>query len=147
MIYKAGWLKKGANTRFVVTTRDDDPQVLYDWYCQRGGGPELWIKDLKQGCFADRLSDHTLLANQFRLLLHVAVYWLLTTLRHWLQHLHVARMQLDTLRLWLLKIGGWVRWQLGATRTPLATRPESNACVLASVATMSASSRDRTRST
>ncbi|MDQ2742324.1 MAG: IS1380 family transposase [Chloroflexota bacterium] len=74
VIYKAEWLRKGANTRFVVTTRDDAPQALYDWYCQRGGGPELWIKDLKQGCFADRLSDHTFHANQFRLLLHVAVY-------------------------------------------------------------------------
>jgi hypothetical protein len=120
VIYKAEWLTKGANTRFVVTTRDDDPQVLYDWYCQRGGGPELWIKDLKAGCFADRLSDHTFLANQFRLLLHVAVYWLLTTLRRWLQRLHVARMQLDTLRLWLLKVGGWLRWHQGGIRLHLA---------------------------
>jgi len=120
VVYKAEWLKKGPNTRFVVTTRDETPELLYDWYIQRGGGPELWIKDLKHGCFADRLSDHTFGANQFRLLLHVAVYWLLTTLRRWLTRLRVARMQLDTLRLQLLKIGGWVRWHLGGLRLHLA---------------------------
>lgn len=121
VIYKAEWLTKGSNVRFVVTTRDDPPDVLYDWYIQRGGGPELWIKDLKAGCFADRLSDHTFLANQFRLVLHVAVYWLLTTLRRWLQQLRVARMQLDTLRLWLLKIGGWVQRYLGGIHLHLAS--------------------------
>ena len=121
VIYKAEWLTKGSNVRFVVTTRDDPPDALYGWYIQRGGGPELWIKDLKQGCFADRLSDHTFLANQFRLLLHVAVYWLLTTLRRWLLRFHVARMQLDTLRLWLLKIGGWVQRYLGGIRLHLAS--------------------------
>ena len=121
VVYKAEWLKKGPNPRFVLTTRSDAPDALYDWYIQRGGGPELWIKDLKQGCFADRLSDHTFLANQFRLLLHVAVYWLLTTLRRWLTRRHVARMQLDTLRLWLLKIGGWLRWHLGNLRLHLAS--------------------------
>lgn len=121
VVYKAEWLKKGANPRFVVTTRSDEPEALYHWYCQRGGGPELWIKDLKQGCFADRLSDHTFLANQFRLTLHVAVYWLLTTLRRWLTRLHVARMQLDTLRLWLLKIGGWVRRHAQGIRLHLAS--------------------------
>jgi hypothetical protein len=121
VIYKAEWLKKGPNTRFVVTNRPDEPAAVYDWYIQRGGGPELWIKDLKQGCFADRLSDHTFVANQFRLLLDVAVYWLLTTLRRWLTRLQVARMQLDTLRLWLLKIGGWVRWHLGGIRLHLAS--------------------------
>jgi hypothetical protein len=121
VVYKAEWVKKGPNTRFVVTTREDEPQALYDWYVQRGGGPELWIKDLKAGCFADRLSDHTFCANQFRLILHVAVYWLLTTLRRWLMRLRVARMQLDTLRLWLLKIGGWVRHYLGGIRLHLAS--------------------------
>jgi len=30
----------------------------------------------KNACFADRLSDHTFWANQFRLLLHAAAYWL-----------------------------------------------------------------------
>ena len=121
VVYKAEWLTKGSNLRFVVTTREDPPDALYDWYVQRGGGPELWIKDLKDACFADRLSDHTFWANQFRLLLHAAAYWLLDTVRRWLTAAHVARMQLDTLRLHLIKIGGWIRRRLDGIRLHLAS--------------------------
>lgn len=108
VVYKAEALAKGPNTRFVVTNRTAAAQAVYDAYVDRGE-PENWIKDLKNHCFADRLSCHTFWANQFRLLLHAAVYWLLDTLRRWLVKAGLDRMQLDTLRLRLLKIGGWVR--------------------------------------
>jgi Transposase DDE domain group 1 len=62
--------------------------AVYDWYVDRGE-PELWIKDLKRACFADRLSCHRFAANQFRLLLHAAAYWPLDTLRRWLCQLGV----------------------------------------------------------
>jgi hypothetical protein len=109
VVIKAEALPKGPNTRFVVTSRVDPPDALYDWYVDRGAG-ENWIKDLKVACFADRLSDHRFWANQFRLLLHAAAYWLLDTLRRWLCSRCIAPMQLATLRLRLLKIGGRV-WQ------------------------------------
>ena len=109
VVIKAEALPKGPNTRFVVTTRSDPPEALYDWYVDRGDG-ENAIKDLKVACFADRLSDHRFWANQVRLLLHAAAYWLLDTLRRWLRAMRVERMQLDTLRLRVLKIGGRV-WQ------------------------------------
>jgi Transposase DDE domain group 1 len=108
VIVKAEALAKGPNTRFVVTTRDDAPAALYAWYTARGE-TENWIKDLKAACFADRLSCHRFLANQVRLLWHGAAYWLLDTLRHWLVEAGTERMQLETLRLRLLKIGGRVR--------------------------------------
>ena len=111
VVVKAEALAKGPNTRFVVTTRADPAEALYDWYVDRGEA-EGWIKDLKDACVADRLSDHRFWANQFRLLLHAAAYWLLDTLRRWLTRLAIPRMQLDTLRLRLLKLGGRV-WQLG----------------------------------
>ncbi len=120
VVYKAEALAKGPNTRFVVTTRTEAPLALYDWYVDRGE-PELWIKDLKRACYADRLSDHRFLANQFRLLLHATAYWLLDTVRRWLSRLGVARMQLDTLRLRLLKIGGRVWQQLTHVRLALAS--------------------------
>ena len=109
VIIKAEALPKGPNTRFVVTTRTDPPETLYDWYVARGDG-ENAIKDLKVACFADRLSDHRFWANQFRLLLHAAAYWPLDTIPRWLATMRIERMQLDTLRLRLLKIGGRV-WQ------------------------------------
>ncbi len=95
----------------MVTSRIDlAPLALYNWYVRRGE-PELWIKDLKDACFADRLSCHRFWANQFRLLLHAAAYWLLDALRRLLLQAGVARMQLDTLRLRPIKIGGWLREQ------------------------------------
>ena len=108
VVFKAEALAKGPNTRFVVTTRADDPLAVYDWYVDRGE-PENWIKDLKNALRADRLSDHRFWANAFRLLLHAAAYWLLDTLRRWLLAASAARLQLDTLRLQVIKIGGWVR--------------------------------------
>ncbi len=86
--------------------RADRPEDLYHWYTRRGNHPELCIKDLKEGCFADRLSCHRCWANQFRLLLHSAAYWLLDTIRRWLARLHVPHLQLGTLRLRLITIGG-----------------------------------------
>jgi hypothetical protein len=120
VVFKAEVLAKGPNTRFVVTTRTDEPLAVYDWYVDRGE-PEQWIGDFKLGCFADRLSCHRFAANQFRLLLHAAAYWLLGTLRRWLARLGVARMQLATLRLRLLKIGGRVRELLTRVRLSLAS--------------------------
>ncbi len=105
MVYKAEALPAGPNVRFVVTTRADDPLPLYDWYVDRGAMAG-WIKDLKNACQADRLSGHRFVANQSRLLLHAAAYWLLDTLRCRLAAAGVARTQLDTLRLRLLKVGG-----------------------------------------
>lgn len=64
---------------------------------------------MKLACYADRLSDHRFWANQFRLILHAAAYWLLDTLRRWLKARGLPHLQLDSLRLQLIKIGGRVR--------------------------------------
>ncbi len=121
VIYKAEVLEKGTNTRFVVTSRcDDQPEELYDWYIRRGEA-EGWIKDFKVALKADRLSCHRFFANQFRLILHAAAYWLLDTLRRKLVTAGVQRMQLDTLRIWLIKIGGRVRQLLTKVRLHLAS--------------------------
>lgn len=66
VVYKAEVVQKGTNRRFVVTTRNDEPKDLYEFYAQRGEG-ENWIKDLKLHVKADRLSCHRFIANQFRL--------------------------------------------------------------------------------
>jgi hypothetical protein len=108
VVFKAEILEKGPNTRFVVTARTDDPLAVYDRYVDRGES-ENWIKDFKNALAADRLSDHRFWANAFRLLLHAAAYWLLDQLRRWLLAAQAARLQLDTLRLRVIKIGGWVR--------------------------------------
>jgi hypothetical protein len=120
VVYKAEAMDEGPNTRFVVTTRGDAPLALYDFYVDRGE-PELWIKDFKRACRGDRLSDHRFAANQCRLVLHAAAYWLLDALRRWLVAAGHERLQLDTLRLRLLKVGGRVRELLTRVRLSLAS--------------------------
>ena len=101
-------MQEGTNTRFVVRSKPDDPEKLYEWDARRGES-EDWIKGFKRAIKADRLSCHRFLANRFRLLSHAAAYWLLDVLRSKLVRAGVRRMQLDTLKLQLIKIGGRVR--------------------------------------
>jgi Transposase DDE domain group 1 len=119
VIYKAEAMEQGTNRRFVVSTRADGPKVLYEFYARRGEA-ENWIKDFKVHMKADRLSCHRFVANQFRLLLHAAAYWLMDALRRKLIEDGSRRMQLDTLRLGLIKIGGRVRELLTKIRLYLA---------------------------
>jgi Transposase DDE domain group 1 len=120
VVYKAEVMEEGTNTRFVVTNRPDEPDELYAHYTERGE-TENRIKDLKVALKADRLSCHRFVANQFRLLLHAAAYWLMDTLRKKLVDEGIERMQLDTLRLKLVKIGGRVRELLTKVRIHLAS--------------------------
>ena len=119
VIYKAEALEQETNRRFVLTTRSDEPKALYEFYARRGEA-ENWIKDLKLHLKADRLSCQRFLANQFRLLLHAAAYWLMDILRRKLMEGGSGRMQLDTLRIRLIKIGGRVRELFTKIRLHLA---------------------------
>jgi hypothetical protein len=120
VIYKAEAMDKGTNTRFVVSTRGDAPKELYEFYAHRGQS-ENWIKDFKLHMRADRLSCHRFISNQFRLLLHAAAYWLMDALRRKLIEGGSRRMQLDTLRIGLIKIGGRVRELFTKIRLHLAS--------------------------
>jgi hypothetical protein len=120
VVYKAEAMEKGTNTRFVVSTRTEEPKELYEWYVGRAQS-ENHIKDFKLALKADRLSCHRFIANQFRLLLDAAAYWLLDTLRRRLVASGARRMQLDTLRLSLIKVGGRVRELLTKVRLHLAS--------------------------
>jgi hypothetical protein len=113
-------MEQGTNTRFIVTSTDSGPKELYEWYV-RPGASENWIKDFKLALKADRLSCHRFIANQFRLLLHAAAYWLLDVLRKKLCESGVERLQLETLRLRLIKIGGRVRELFACIKLHLAS--------------------------
>jgi Transposase DDE domain group 1 len=119
VVYKAEVMEKGTNTRFLVTTRPEGPKDLYEFYAKRGES-ENWIKDFKLHLKADRLSCSRFVANQFRLLLHACAYWLMDALRRKLVASGARRMQLDTLRLLLIKVGGRVRELLTKVRMHLA---------------------------
>ena len=110
VIVKAEHLEKGSNPRFVVTSRQGDPQPLYDdLYCARRE-MENRIKEQQLGLFADRTSCHDFVANQFRLLLSSFAYVLIEHLRRvGLRDTALAHAQVSTIRTKLLKIGALVK--------------------------------------
>jgi hypothetical protein len=69
VVYKAEAMEEGTNRRFVVTSRAEEPEKLYDRYVGRGE-TENRIKDFKLALKDDRLSCCRLLANQVRLPVH-----------------------------------------------------------------------------
>jgi hypothetical protein len=83
-------------------------------YCARGQAENL-VKAHKRHLASDRTSCSKATANQFRLVLHTAAYWLLHTLRALAPKASFWRAaQFDTLRLMLVKVAARV--------TELATR-------------------------
>ncbi len=72
----------GLDIRFVVTsfTRGHAEWVYDGLYCARGQAENL-VKLHKAQLASDRTSCRSPLANQVRLVLHTAAYWLLLTLR------------------------------------------------------------------
>lgn len=111
VVMKAERSEKGENPRFVVTSIEGFPPAwMYDAYCERGQC-ENFIKDFKNALKADRLSCETFTANFFRLLEHAAAYVLMHALRveAGRQSPSLATVQMDTLRLRLLKVAATVK--------------------------------------
>jgi hypothetical protein len=100
----------GLDVRFVVTNLDSgSAEHLYDViYCARGQAENL-IKMHKSQLASDRTSCRSPIANQVRLVLHTAAYWLMLTLRDAVPPTHrLAKAEFATLRLRLLKLGARV---------------------------------------
>ena len=72
----------GLDIRFVVTNlTGTSPRVIYEsLYCARGQA-ENWIKFHKAQLASDRTSCRRAVANQVRLVLHTAAYWLMLSVR------------------------------------------------------------------
>jgi hypothetical protein len=100
---------QGSDSRFVVTNLAGAPQWLYEGvYCRRGQAENL-IKAHKLHLASDRTSCMSAAANQFRLLIHTAAYWLLHTLRGLAPKTSFWNdAQFDTIRLALIKVAARV---------------------------------------
>jgi hypothetical protein len=97
----------GLDIRFVVTSlATRSAEYIYDTlYCKRGQAETL-IKRHKAQLASDRTSCRSPLANQMRLILHTAAYWLMLTLRDAIPNTHpLAKAEFTTLRLRVLKLG------------------------------------------
>jgi hypothetical protein len=100
---------QGSDSRFIVTNLAGAPRWLYESvYCARGQAENL-IKAHKLHLASDRTSCTRATANQFRLLIHTAAYWLLHTLRGLAPRTSFWRdAQFDTIRLALIKVAARV---------------------------------------
>ena len=108
VVVKAEITQGALNPRYIVTDLyKKSPQRAYGFYCGRGDA-ENRIKEFKLDICAGRTSCHRFLANQFRVLLHVAASVLMSTLQQAAQGTEYAKAQVSTLRLRLLKLGARV---------------------------------------
>jgi hypothetical protein len=125
---KSDHLTQATDVRYCVTSLKGDPDHLYETvYCARGQAENL-IKLHKAQLASDRTSCHSATANQVRLVLHTAAYWLMHTLRSRLPKTSpLARCEFTTLRLRLIKIGARIIEHAARIRVHLPTScPERN---------------------
>jgi hypothetical protein len=100
----------GLDIRFVVTNLEHgSPEWIYDsLYCARGQMENL-IKLHKTQLASDRTSCRSAIANQVRLVLHTAAYWLMLDVRDAIpKPRDLAKAEFATLRLRLIKIAARV---------------------------------------
>jgi len=119
---------KGLDTRYVVTNiTGGSAEWLYDTlYCARGQAENL-IKLHKAQLASDRTSCRSPLANQVRLVLHTAAYWLLLKVRDAIPRPQpLAKAEFTTLRLRLIKIAARISETASRVRVAFAAaHPEA----------------------
>ena len=97
----------GMDIRTIVTSlKGSTPERLYEFdYCGRGQAENM-IKLHKTRLKSDRTSCMSAAANQFRLILHTAAYWLLWSIRQSIPNTSpLRRAEFTTLQNRLIKLG------------------------------------------
>jgi hypothetical protein len=114
--------EKGLDIRFIVTSLKGGGKYLYETvYCARGE-MENFIKLHKAQLASDRTSCRDPRANQFRLILHTAAYWLMLAVRKAVpRRSPLFRAEFSTLRLHLIKIAARVMEGAARIRISLPT--------------------------
>jgi hypothetical protein len=115
-------MRQEVDIRYVVTSLRGSAQHLYEnVYCQRGQTENL-IKLHKAQLASDRMSCHRATANQVRLVLHTAAFWLIHGVRATIPEASpLARAEFTTIRQRLIKIGARVIEHIARIRVQLPT--------------------------
>ena len=115
-------MRQEVDIRYVVTSLKGSAQHLYEnVYCHRGQMENL-IKLHKAQLASDRMSCHSATANQVRLALHTAAFWLMHGVRAAIPHTDpLARAEFATIRNRLIKIGARVIEHIARIRIHLPT--------------------------
>ena len=115
-------MRQEVDIRYVVTSLKGSAQHLYEnVYCQRGQMENL-IKLHKAQLASDRMSCHSATANQVRLVLHTAAFWLMHGVRAAIPQTNpLAKCEFATIRERLIKIGARVIEHIARIRVQLPT--------------------------
>ena len=105
---------KGLNTRHIVSNMQekDARDIYFGFYVQRAEASENRIKEVKNMCFSDRLSNHGFWANFFRLFISSLAYEMFLLLKAAIKLTRfdkAKKWQIDTIRVSLLKVGATIK--------------------------------------
>lgn len=105
---------KGINVRHIISNMEeaDARAVYFGFYVKRGDTSENRIKEVKNMCFSDRLSDHGFWANFLRLFISSLAYEIFLLLKEAIRKTGfelAKKWQIDTIRASLLKIGATIK--------------------------------------
>ena len=88
---------------FIVTNMDGSPEDLICFYCKRGL-METFIRESKHGFHMDAMSSHSMTVNANKLQISMLAYNLFNWFRRLVLPRSFQKLQVDTIRLKLLKI-------------------------------------------
>lgn len=104
----------GMNIRHIASNLEeqDAREIYFGFYVKRGETSENRIKEVKNMCFSDRLSNHGYWANFFRLFISSLAYEMFLLLKQKIKKssFDVAKKwQISSIRTYLLKVGATIK--------------------------------------
>ena len=104
----------GMNVRHIISNLDqkDAREIYFGFYVKRGETSENRIKEVKNMCFSDRLSNHGFWANFLRLLTSSLAYEMFLLLKQKIKKTtneKAKKWQISSIRTYLLKVGATIK--------------------------------------
>lgn len=104
----------GMNVRHFISNmnEEDAREIYFGFYVLRGDASENRIKEVKNMCFSDRLSDHRFWANFLRLFISSLAYEMFLLIKQKIKNCSVAvakKWQVSSIRTYLLKVGATIK--------------------------------------
>ncbi len=106
---------KGLNVRYFISNFEDRSarEIYFDFYVKRGDTSENRIKEVKNMCFSDRLSDNDFYANFTRLIMSSLAYEIMIKIKEKIKKVTTQEQPkkwlVNNIRLFLFKIAAVVK--------------------------------------
>jgi len=104
----------GINVRHFISNINEKEarEIYFDFYVKRGEASENRIKEVKNMCFSDRLSNHGYWANFFRLFISSLAYEMFLLIKQKIKKTSfdaAKKWQISSIRTYLLKVGATIK--------------------------------------